>query len=180
MLRHYAAKPTRSKDIKSSGMTPVLIDLLIGAIASAVGAAGISILSALFESESNLGKLLRAFALRHKLIEETPGPAALFKELAETSRKMDEVVSTILEYTAQRESAVRSLESQLSQLTSQEGELREKIRNLESVPLPAAEYFATLVDKSERSSAKRDYALFTAGVAVSVIVAIILKHFGLA
>jgi len=161
-------------------MTPYLFEILIAAIASALGAAGISGFNAVFESESDLGKLLRAFALRHKLINETPEPAALFKELAKTSRMMDEVVSKIREYTAQRESAVHSLESQLSQLTSQEGELREKIRNLEAVPLPAAEYFAKLVDKGEGSSAKRDYALFTAGVIVSVIVTIILKHFGLA
>ena len=156
-------------------MSPLLFELLIGAIAAVLGNTGISLFNTLFES-----KQLRAFALKHKLIKETPEPPALFKELAETSRKMDEVVSKIREYTAQRESAVQSLESQLSQLTSQEGELREKIRNLEAVPLPAAEYFAKLMDKGERRSAKRDYMLFTAGVVVSVIVAVILKHFGLA
>jgi NTP pyrophosphatase (non-canonical NTP hydrolase) len=104
----------------------------------------------------------------------------LFKELAEASRQMDIVVSKIQRYTAQRESAVQNLESQLSQLTAEEGELREKIRNLQAIPLPAAEYFAKLVDKGERSSAKRDYALFTAGVTVSVIVTIVLRYFRLA
>ncbi len=43
-----------------------------------------------------------------------------------------------------------------------------------------AEYFATLVNKGEKSSALRDYILFTAGVVVSAIVAVVLKHFGLA
>lgn len=163
-------------------MPSVLLELLAGIIASALGLGGISIFNALVEAtpESEFGKRLRALALKHKLIEETPEPAALFKELAEASRQMDIVVSRIQRYTAQRESAVQDLESQLSQLTAQEGELREKIRNLQAVPLPAAEYFARLVDKGERRRAKRDYALFTAGVIVSVIVAIILKHFGLA
>jgi len=163
-------------------MASILLNLLAGVIAAALGAGGISMVNALVEAtpESDFGKRIREFALSHKLIEETPEPAALFKELAEASQTMDAVVSRIQKYTAQRELAVQNLESQLSQLTAQEGELREKVRNLQSVPLPAAEYFATLVDKRERSSAKRDYALFTAGVVVSVIVAIILKRFGIA
>jgi len=75
---------------------------------------------------------------------------------------------------------VTKLEAQLSQLTQEEGELRKRIEGLQQVPLPAAEYFATLVNKGEKSSALRDYILFTAGVVVSAIVAVVLKHFGLA
>jgi hypothetical protein len=163
-------------------MPSIFLEVLAGVIASLLGAGGISIFNAILEEtpESEFVKRLREFALGHKLIEEVPEPAGLFKELTEASRQMDIVVSKIQKYTAQRESAVQSLESQLSQLTAQEGELREKIRNLQAVPLPAAEYFAKLIDKGEQSSAKRDYALFTAGVIVSVIVAIILKHFRLA
>jgi hypothetical protein len=163
-------------------MPSILLNLLAAIIASALGAGGFSIFNALVEAtpKSEFGKRLREFALRHKLIEGTPEPAALFKELAEASRQMDIVVSKIQRYTAQRESAVQNLESQLSQLTAEEGELREKIRNLQAIPLPAAEYFAKLVDKGERSSAKRDYALFTAGVTVSVIVTIVLRYFRLA
>lgn len=46
------------------------------------------------------------------------------------------------------------------------------------VPLPVADYFASMVSKGEKSSAIRDYGLFTAGVVVSEIVGIVLKHFG--
>jgi hypothetical protein len=104
----------------------------------------------------------------------------LFAELSEASKKMDGVVSRIQEFTKMRESAVLKLETQLSTLSAQEGELRKTIQQLQQVPLPAAEYFARLVNKGEKSSALRDYVLFFAGVVVSTIVAIVLKHFGMA
>ena len=69
---------------------------------------------------------------------------------------------------------------QLGDLTQQEGQLRKTIQELQQVPLPAAEYFASLVNKGEKSSALRDYVLFTAGVVVSAVVTVVLKHFGLA
>ena len=58
--------------------------------------------------------------------------------------------------------------------------LRKNIADLKQVPLPAAEYFALMISKGEKSSAFRDYMLFFAGVVVSVIVAIAPKHFNLA
>jgi hypothetical protein len=107
-------------------------------------------------------------------------PETLFKDLSEASSKMDGIVARIQEYTKGREQSVTKLESQLGLLTQQEEELRKRIEGLKQVPLPAAEYFATLVNKGEKSSAFRDYILFTAGVVVSAVVAVLLKHFGLA
>jgi len=107
-------------------------------------------------------------------------PELLFAELSETSQKMDGIVSRIQQYTKMRELAVTKLETQLGQLAQQEHQLRESVEQLQQVPLPAAEYFASLVNEREKSSALRDYVLFTAGVVVSAIVTIILKHFGLA
>ena len=46
------------------------------------------------------------------------------------------------------------------------------------MPLPAAEYFAKLVAKTEKKSAKRDYVLFLFGVVASAVVVVILKAFG--
>ncbi len=114
------------------------------------------------------------------LNKATDSPEALFVELSEASKRMDAAVSRIREYTKARESAVLKLETELTQLTQQEGELRKKIAALQSVPLPVADYFASMVNEGERSSAIRDYLLFIAGVLVSAIVGLLLKHFGLA
>lgn len=120
--------------------------------------------------------ILRAFDLDRRI----DTPATLFKELADTSTRMDGIVARIQEYTKGREQSVAKLEEQLGLLTQQEADLRKRIEGLKQVPLPAAEYFATLVNKGERSGALRDYLLFIAGIVVSAIVAIILRHFGLA
>jgi L-lysine 2,3-aminomutase len=93
---------------------------------------------------------------------------------------MDGIVARIQEYTKVREQSVTKLEEQLGLLTQQEEELRQRIEKLKDVPLPAAEYFASLVNKGEKSSALRDYVLFAAGVVVTAGVTILLKHFGLA
>jgi predicted nuclease with TOPRIM domain len=106
--------------------------------------------------------------------------ATLFKELADASAKMDGIVARIREYTKGREPSVAKFEEQLGLLTQQEADLRKRIEDLKQVPLPAAQYFATLVNKREKSSALRDYLLFTAGIVVSAIVTVILKHFSLA
>jgi len=164
---------------------PVLIELLVAVIASTLGAGFFSGINKLLEKPPTtaFGKAFREFALKHGLISENTGPttqAVLFEQLTEATKNMDAVISRVQEYTGQRQTEVAKLEVQLTQLTKQEGELRETIKNLQGVPLPAAEYFATLVNKGEKSGARRDYTLFTAGAVVSVIVAIILKHFGFA
>jgi hypothetical protein len=112
--------------------------------------------------------------------EQPDSPATLFAELGEASKKMDAIVSRIQEYTRARETAVTKLESELGVLTEQEMELRKRIEGLQRVPLPAAEYFVSLISKGEKNSAWRDYILFTAGVIVSALVGIVLKHLGLA
>jgi hypothetical protein len=104
---------------------------------------------------------------------------ALFAQLAQASEAMDGTVRRIQEFTHARELAVTELENQLGALTEEEGKLRERIQNLQQVPLAAAQYFASLVDKGEKSSALRDYILFFSGVVVSAIITVILKHFGL-
>jgi len=163
----------------------LLIEILSGIIASALGAGFFSGIDRLIQrpAKTALGKAFFQFAVKHGLVREAEEPvtrAALFQQLNDAAKNMDAVISQIQEYTTQRQSEVSRLEAQLSTLAREEGQLRETIKNLQGVPLPAAEYFATLVNKGEKSSAKRDYLLFTAGVVVSVIVAIVLKHFGLA
>lgn len=163
------------------------LQLLVSVLAGAIGAL-VPLLKELVKELRRKGKGDRFFqssfgrAVLDMLgLNKAPdGPEMLFGELSEASKKMDAAVSRIQEYTKARESAVLNLETQLSQLMQQEGELRKKIEALQSVPLPVADYFASMVSKGEKSSAIRDYMLFAAGVVVSSIVGIVLKHFGLA
>jgi hypothetical protein len=83
------------------------------------------------------------------------------------------------EFTKMRGSAVAELETKLENLSAQEGRLRQTIEHLQNIPLPAAEHFAELIKQEEKGSALRDYALFVAGVVVSAVVSIILKHYGI-
>jgi len=92
---------------------------------------------------------------------------------------MDNLVQKIQVFSIEREKAIVKLESQLGIMSQQEQELSKRISSLKDVPLPAAEYFATLVSKGEGKSAKRDYVLFLLGVLVSSVIAILLKKFGL-
>jgi hypothetical protein len=127
--------------------------------------------------ESPIGRIV----LRALNLDKAPdSPELLFAELSETSGRMDKIVSRIQAYTKMRESAVAKLETQLGQLSQEEGQVRKTIDELQHVPLPAAEYFASLVNRDSKRGALRDYVLFVAGVVVSGIVTIALKHFGLA
>ncbi len=162
------------------------------AILSAILAAAVGVLPALLKDtissflRRSRGKKFFASAVGQGLLlaldlkQEPDSPERLFSELAAASKQMDAAVARIQGFTKLREEAVAKLEDQLSTLTTQEGELRKTIEQLRQVPLPAAEYFAHLVNKGEKSSALRDYILFFAGVVVSTIIAIILKHYGLA
>ena len=105
-------------------------------------------------------------------------PESLFTELSLASSKMDEIVKQVQEYTRGREQAVAELQSRLGSLSEQEQELKQRIHSLKDVPLPAAEYFANLIERREKRSALRDYVLFLVGVVVSTVVAVLLRKFG--
>jgi hypothetical protein len=105
-------------------------------------------------------------------------PESLFTELSLASSKMDEIVKQVQEYTRGREQAVAELQSRLGSLSEQEQELKQRIHSLKDVPLPAAEYFANLIERREKRSALRDYVLFLVGVVVSAVVAVLLRKFG--
>lgn len=128
-----------------------------------------------FFEENFIGQqIVRGLGLERSIV----GPESLFKQLSEASQKMDEIVKNIQEYTRGREQAVAKLESQLGILSQQEIELTNRIKGLKDVPLPAAEYFAQLVSKTEKRSAYRDYVLFLMGVVVSAGVGVLLRKLG--
>jgi hypothetical protein len=163
-----------------------VIELLAIAITAFLGALPALIklgLETLFRTsphlfDSRVGKLI----LR---ISRVNGPAAstgsrsLLLELKKAATEMDRIVDEIGRYTEERQSTVVKLENDLDALSRREQELKERIDGLQKVPLPAAEYFAKLVEKTEKRSVTRDYSLFLLGVVLSGIVVVILKKFGL-
>jgi chromosome segregation ATPase len=109
-------------------------------------------------------------------------PATKLKRLSETmvatSQEFDVQLRELEELAKARHGAVQALEETMKSLTTREQQLQERIKQLENVPIPVAEYFAQLASGGERKSARRDYFLFAAGVVVSVAVAIGLHAFG--
>jgi len=85
------------------------------------------------------------------------------------------VLAELAQVARSRQSAVEELESNLTSLESREKELKAKIEALEKTPLPVAEHFAQLLAAGERRSARRDYALFGAGVGVTTAIAILIQ-----
>ncbi len=128
--------------------------------------------------ESRSGKII----LQILRVKASPvsGPTQLFADLSKASAEMDRIVGEIGRFSQERQAAVIKLEADLGELSEQEQELKKKIEGLEKVPLAAAEYFAQLVQKTEKKSAFRDYILFLLGVVVSAVVAIVLRAFKVA
>jgi hypothetical protein len=104
--------------------------------------------------------------------------AQLTLSLTKASNEVDRILQEMTETTRQRETALAAMEKQLEALSEREKELQQKIVTLEKVPLPAIDYFAGIVEKSEKSSAWRDYALFGLGAVVSTAIAIVLRVLG--
>lgn len=95
------------------------------------------------------------------------------------SQDMDALFEELAKATKERKEAMEKVESELLALQKQEKELQERVDQLKSVPLPVAEQFVKLTESGEKRSARRDYALFGAGVVVSTAIAILLKVTGL-
>jgi hypothetical protein len=162
------------------------LGLLVAAVSAVIGAI-VPALNALVENLINKGIGEKFFAKDpfgqfiarlFGLERYTQGPESLFRELSAASEQMDVIVRQIQEYTKGREQAVAELESQLGLLSEQEQELKQRIQGLQSVPLPAAEYFAQLVHKGEKRNALRDYILFLLGVLVSTGVTVLIRKLG--
>lgn len=103
----------------------------------------------------------------------------LTESLMKASQEVDSVLSELAQVARDREKAVQKLETELAGLETHEKQLKQRIQELENVPIPVAEHFAKLIVKGEKRSAWRDYILFGAGVVVSTVIAIILKLVGL-
>lgn len=121
--------------------------------------------------------------LKHRLSakkEKTYGERLrdLVSQLSSATSSVDAILHEVAAVAKERESAISSLEKELRGLEEKERQMKSRIDALNSTPLPVAEHFAELMKSSERSSARRDYFLFGAGVAVSTAIAIVLKLLG--
>lgn len=104
--------------------------------------------------------------------------AILLGELSRASSDMDRIVTEIGRLTKERQSRIMRLETDLTLLSEREQELKTRIEGLEKTPLPVAEYFAKLVERTEKRSAARDYGLFLGGVVLTSVIAIVLRKLG--
>jgi uncharacterized protein (DUF3084 family) len=117
--------------------------------------------------------------LRKLLKRPAPEPshsqrlARLMGDLRQASLGVDSILRELAQVAADREGAVSELEHQLRTLEAKEQALQERIAQLESVPIPVAEYFAHLASARERRTARRDYMLFGAGVLVSTALSVL-------
>ena len=102
----------------------------------------------------------------------------LTQSLVQASADVDRILQEINDVSQERETAVVGLEKKLDTLVEREKHLQERIKTLENIPIQAADYFASIVEKGEKRSAWRDYTLFGLGVLVSTVIAIILKLVG--
>ena len=103
--------------------------------------------------------------------------AELTDSLTKASADVDAVLKELSEVARQRETAVRQLESDLASMEGREQELKARIEMLQSTPIPVAQHFARLLEGREGRSARRDYALFGAGVLITTVIAIAIQVF---
>jgi uncharacterized protein involved in exopolysaccharide biosynthesis len=135
-----------------------LISMLAGGVAS----------SGVFEDL--LRKILKRKAATVSYAERL---SKLMQSLRESSSEVDSVLKELSTVAAERQSAASRLEQQLKDLETKEETLQQRIRHLQAVPIPVAEYFAELTKSGERRNARRDYMLFGAGVVVSTLISIV-------
>ena len=99
----------------------------------------------------------------------------LTKSLNKSSREVGSVLKELAAVAQSRERAVQNLESELATLEQREQSIKERIEQLQNVPIPVADHFASLVESGEKRSARRDYMLFGAGVVVTSLIAIAIQ-----
>jgi len=106
-----------------------------------------------------------------------------FRDLSfQLRKKLDEVgeISQNLQWASEDwQQRYSVFESRVAHLSEKEKELRKQVDSLGQIPLPAMEYFRDLLDRGERSAARRDYLLFGAGILATVALSLVLKLLGI-
>lgn len=101
----------------------------------------------------------------------------LLSKLTNISDEFNSVFQELTLAINQREVAIKGLDLQLKNLSSEESELNERVDALKNISLPAIKYLLQESQKSEKRSASRDYLLLILGAVLSTIISIALKHF---
>lgn len=125
------------------------------------------------------GSVLEALRKRSKrnqlpLASYSDKMTSLTKSLISAAAEVDRVLNEMSDVSRQKETSIADLETRLVELAKREKLQQENIQALKGVPLPAAQYFARVLQRGERRSAWRDYILFGAGVVVSTVIAFVL------
>jgi uncharacterized coiled-coil protein SlyX len=97
--------------------------------------------------------------------------------LKNATGEIDNVIEEISKISAEKHQTIEKLELQLGELETKETELRDKITTMEQVPVESIKHFEEILNKGNKRSAKRDYVIFTLGVILTTIIAIILNIF---
>lgn len=145
----------------------VLISLVAGALSALAG--GIA-------TTEFVERLLRR-VLKRPARRTTEGYSERLEKLTaglrQSSAEVDSLLRELSAVAEKRQSAVDQLESQLTELQTRERTLQQNIEHLQRIPLPVAEYLASLSADAEKRSAKRDYLLFGLGVLVTTLLSVL-------
>tara|TARA_R110001583_G_scaffold171793_1_gene325523 strand:+ start:916 stop:1431 length:516 start_codon:yes stop_codon:yes gene_type:complete len=97
--------------------------------------------------------------------------------LKKATGEIDNVIEEIAKISQEKHLTIEKLELQLEQLEIKENEMKEKITTMEKVPVESLKYFEDILNKGNKRSAKRDYIIFTLGIILTTIIAVILNIF---
>ena len=101
----------------------------------------------------------------------------LTKRLADSSTKIDDLIDEMARVSRERESAIRTLGTELTELESREQQTRERIDALENVSISVADHLVDLMQPRENQAAKRGLVFFISGAVFSSIVTVVVQIF---
>jgi myosin heavy subunit len=105
------------------------------------------------------------------------------KKMNEASQEMNSVIQDLVQNIQTRESGLRELTGRYKSLSKEEKALSKRVKALKEVPIAVAEYFKQISESTmqevEKKRAKRDIVMFISGIAMTTIIAILLKIAGL-
>lgn len=147
-----------------------ILPQLLAALASLLGGA--------FVSSDRARHFLQRFGLVkpvHPEMSYSERLSDLTSKLTAASREVDSVLAELARVARDREMTAASLQTDLTRLERREEALTNRINALRETPVPVVKYFADVLEERDKRSARRDYALFGAGVGVTTIVAILIQ-----
>ena len=144
----------------------MIVELLISALSSAIGGAIYFWVKKLLGFSQNKKEITKTYSER--LIELT-------SNLTTASAQVDSILLEMSSVAQEKERSVNRLETVLSELEKREQDMKQEIELLQKVPISVADRFAKLIEPGERSSTRRDFLLFFAGIAASIVTTVMFK-----